>query len=62
MAIPISDKGYFRIKIIAKYKDCDLIMTKGPNNQEDIIILNVSSLKKQNFKYIRQKAIKKIKL
>lgn len=55
MAILVQDEGYFRAKIIAKYKDCDWIMTKGSNNQEDIMILNVSSPNNRTLKYVRQK-------
>lgn len=62
MAILIADKGYFRVKTIAKNKDCDLIKIKGSSSQEDTKILNVSSCNSRTLRYIRKPFFKKGKI
>lgn len=59
MAILIADKGYFRVKTIAKNKVCDLIKIKESSSQEDTKILNVSSSNNRTLRYIRENLFKK---
>lgn len=55
MAIVISDKVDFRLKINTNDNKVHFIMIKGPTNQEDITILNIYSTNNTASKYMKQK-------
>lgn len=55
MAIFITDKIYFKSKMITRDKEGHYIMTKGSIYQEDIIITYIPNIRA--FKYIRQTII-----
>ena len=54
VSILISDKIYFKMKVIKKDKEGHYLMVKGSNQEEDIIIINIYAPNIGTPRYIQQ--------
>lgn len=54
VAILISDKIYFKLKMIKRNKECHCVMRRMPILQEDIALLNIYVPNGRVPKYVKQ--------